>query len=129
MALIVADTDVLIDYLRGGVGASTKVENELRKGLGTTVVSAFELWAGSIGSKKRERVVGTLLDALRILPLEPAASRRAAEVRVGLSRKGRTIGMADSLIAGICLHAGATLMTRNRKHFAGIDGLELLPCD
>jgi predicted nucleic acid-binding protein len=33
--------------------------------------------------------------------------------------------MADSLIAGIALAQGATLLTRNRRHFARVEGLKL----
>lgn len=33
--------------------------------------------------------------------------------------------MADSLIAGIVLTAGAMLLTRNRRHFERVAGLRL----
>jgi predicted nucleic acid-binding protein len=39
--------------------------------------------------------------------------------------RGIDIGMADSLIAGICLVRGATLLTRNRRHYDRIPGLML----
>ena len=38
---------------------------------------------------------------------------------------GQTIGMADSLIAGIALAQGRILLTRNRRHFERVSGLEL----
>ena len=47
--MIVADTDVLIDYLRGEGPQADRIAFELQHGLGTTVVTAFELWAGAVG--------------------------------------------------------------------------------
>jgi len=33
--------------------------------------------------------------------------------------------MAESLIAGISLHIGGILLTRNRRHFERVEGLDL----
>jgi predicted nucleic acid-binding protein len=47
--MIIADTDVLVDYLRGR-GESERISLELRKRtFCTTVITAFELWAGAHG--------------------------------------------------------------------------------
>ena len=124
LALIVADTDVLIDFLRGQ-GAADRVALELKHGLATTAVSAFELWAGSIGSPKREQAVAALLGALQIITLDESAAKQAADLRLALKKQGRTLGMADALIAGICVDQQAILLTRNTKHFADIPRLSL----
>jgi tRNA(fMet)-specific endonuclease VapC len=122
--MIIADTDVLIDYLRGA-GAAERIAIELSTGrLATTVITTFELWAGAHGAKQQAAVSG-LLDALAHMPLTPAAAERAATVHRELSASGDQIGMADSLIAGICLDHGAMLITRNRKHFERVEGLYL----
>ena len=123
--MIVADTDVLIDYLRGEGPLADRVAFELEHGLATTVVTAFELWAGAVGSKKRERAVDTLLEALTILPLDAEGARCAASLRRDLETAGRSIGMADSLIAGMCVHRRAVLITRNRAHFERVANLVL----
>lgn len=122
--MIIADTDVLVDYLRGG-GAAARVRQELATGrLCTTSITAFELWAGA--SKPLEiATVDTLLSALSIVSLDASGARRAGEVRRELDRKGAAIGMADSLIAGICLQHDAILLTRNRKHYARVSRLKL----
>lgn len=39
--------------------------------------------------------------------------------------RGDAIGMGDSLIAGIVLQNGGTLMTRNRRHFERVEGLRI----
>ena len=122
--MIVADSDVLIDYLRGSDQAD-RIALELRTGgLATTVISAFELWAGA-RSAKQSAAVETLLGALTILPLTPSSAREAAEVRKELEAKKASIGMADSLIAGICLDHEAVLLTRNKRHFERVSGLRL----
>lgn len=123
--MIIADTDVLIDYLRGEGPLVDRVAFELGHGLATTVISAFELWAGAVGSTRRERAVETLLGALTILPLDAEDARRAAALRRSLETADRAIGMADSLIAGICVRHRAVLITRNRTHFERVPDLRL----
>jgi len=122
--MIVADTDVLIDALRGQ-GAAGRVAEEIRAGtLATTVLSVFELHVGIRLERQRARV-DDLLAAVRILPLEEAAGRRAAAVRRSLGARGRALPLADSLIAGICLEHDAPLLTRNHTHFERIEALRL----
>jgi tRNA(fMet)-specific endonuclease VapC len=122
--MIIADTDVLVDFLRGG-GAAPRVELELSTGtLRTTAVAAFELWQGA-RSARAEPNVRTLLDALEILPLDARAAEIAGGVRRLLLGRGADIGVADSLVAGICLRQDGVLLTRNREHFARVDGLRL----
>jgi predicted nucleic acid-binding protein len=123
--MIVADTDVLIDFLKGSGKSAERVELELKHGLYTTVITAFELWNGAAGSPRREATVETLLDSLKIIPCKVSAAKQAAQIRYSLQKLGRTIGMADSLIAGICVAERAVLLTRNTKHFSDIDGLLL----
>ncbi len=123
--MIVADSDVLIDALRGKEPWLSHVATELRAGrLTTTSISAFELLSGA--KKKAEQVkVQRLLEAMPITPLDEAAARKAAEIRLQLERVGRGISMADYLIAGICLQQNAVLLTRNIGHFSRIEGLSI----
>jgi tRNA(fMet)-specific endonuclease VapC len=124
--LIIADTDVLIDYL-AGVPA---IKNELMRyidsdRLWTTAVSCFELLSGA-EEGNRGNSVRLLVDSLSVLPLDRAAAQRAANVRRHLDRAGQAIGMADSLIAGIALLHDLPLFTRNRGHFSRVPGLMLV---
>jgi tRNA(fMet)-specific endonuclease VapC len=125
--MIVADTDVLIDFLRGTGGGADQVELELERGsLATTVITRFELLAGARSDHQRSTVL-VLLEGLVTLPLDEESADRAADVRRSLQAEGLDIGMADSLIAGITLERGAILLTRNRRHFDRVDGLVLSP--
>ncbi|MBI1862155.1 MAG: type II toxin-antitoxin system VapC family toxin [Deltaproteobacteria bacterium] len=122
---MILDTDVLVDFLRGQ-GAAERVAVELKKRRAfTTAITAFELWAGAKTSEQAA-AVETLLGALPILPLETPGARRSGEIQRALEQKGTTIGMADSLIAGICLEQGKPLLTRNKKHFQRVPDLQLI---
>ena len=50
----------------------------------------------------------------------------AANTDVLIDFAGQTIGMADSMIAGIALTHGVRLFTRNRKHFERVPPLKLV---
>lgn len=123
MALTVADTDVLIDALRGREPSASRVRAGLLDGsLHTTAVNAFELLSGARTPDERD-AVDRLLGAMTILPLDAVAAEHAATARRSLEAAGNTIGMGDFLIVGICLGRSATLLTRNRRHFDRVDGL------
>lgn len=123
--MIVADTDVLIDALRGREPMRDRIAAEIQKGaLATTAVTQFELLSGASDRRERERVEH-LLAALAILPFDDRAAVAAAAARRGLEATGQAIGMADYQIAGICLTRSAPLLTRNRRHFERVPGLVL----
>ena len=123
--MIVADTDVLIDFLTGTDPGASDVARFLEQGdLWITAVSRFELLCG-VRSKKQERLIQQLLRAIPTLPLDEPAADTAATIRKELTAKGTDIGMADSLIAGMVLEHSAALLTRNRRHFGKVAGLRL----
>ena len=123
--MIVADTDVLIDALRGREPAASRVAAGLREGtLATTSITAFELLSGGRTTHERQ-TIETLLAAFSILPFDDRAGTAAAACRRELESSGQTVGMGDYLIAGICLSREAALLTRNRKHFGRIPNLIL----
>jgi len=123
--MMVADTDVLIDYLQGRGPGADRIAVELEHAqLCTTAVTRFELRAGA-RSARQQKLVVQLLEALPSLPLDAVGADRAAEVRRSLEQTGQSIGMGDSLIAGITLANKGILLTRNRQHFARVPGLAL----
>jgi len=121
----VADSDVLIDALRGRDPAASLVARELKAGaLATTVISAFELLSGARSDATREKIE-RFLAPITVLALDDPAARAAASIRSALEVAGTPIGTADYLIAGICLSRSATLLTRNRAHFEKVPDLRL----
>jgi tRNA(fMet)-specific endonuclease VapC len=124
--MIVADTDVLIDFLAGKDPGSTAVARELESGsLATTAINRFELLAG--GKTPRQRhAIGALLGALPTLAVTEASADAAAALHRDLGARGEAIGLADCLIAGVVLRQDAALLTRNTRHFERVEGLRLV---
>ena len=123
--MMIADTDVLIDYLSGQGAVADRIHLELERGdLRTTAVTRFELLCGARNNRQK-KAIEELLEALPTLILDKAAADLAAEVRRSLERRGEGMGMADSLIAGIVLCHDGILLTRNLKHFERVEGLHL----
>jgi tRNA(fMet)-specific endonuclease VapC len=57
--------------------------------------------------------------------LDQPAADEAAEIRRTMDLAGTSIGMGDSLIAGVVRFHHAELVTRNRRHFDRVKGLKL----
>jgi len=122
---MVADSDVLIDFLSGHGPGADRVALELERGeLFTTAVNRFELLAGA-RHPRQLKAVRVLLDAIETLSLDRAAADDAAAIRRALEDAGSPIGMGDSLIAGIVRSQRGVLVTRNKRHFGRVDGLKL----
>ena len=123
--LVVVDTDLLIDFLRGSEPGASMVERWLvADTLRVTAVSAFELRLGA-DFMPRAAEIGSLLSH-RTLPLDLPGSLRAGEVFAQLAVRGAGIGLRDAMIAGVCLRFELPLATRNRRHFDRVAGLRLV---
>jgi tRNA(fMet)-specific endonuclease VapC len=123
--LLIADTDLVIDFLRGSGAGADLIESSLRSGvLRFTAVTAFELRLGS-DLLRRRRLVEAMLKR-RTLPLDLGSALLAGEIFTRLERDGDRIGVQDVLIAGICQRYGLPLATRNVDHFRRVRGLRLM---
>jgi len=121
----VLDSDVLIDYLRGaGPGCNLVRSLVGAGGYRVTAVTAFELALGR-SYEENPRPVHALLGA-PVLTLTRKAGLRGGSLLGELRRSGKAIDIRDAMQAGICLEAGATLVTRNVSHFERIPGLRLV---
>jgi hypothetical protein len=56
----------------------------------------------------------------RILPLDESGAEEAAILSVQRQKAGRAGELRDTLIAGIAISRGATIATRNTRHFQGL---------
>jgi tRNA(fMet)-specific endonuclease VapC len=123
--MIVADTDVLIDFLRGRGEGAHRVATELQtRSFATTAITAFEILSGA-RTPRQKKAVTTLLEAMTVLSFGPEEARIAADIRQEVESRGQPIGMADYMIAGVCIATDSILLTRNRKHFERIRELKL----
>jgi tRNA(fMet)-specific endonuclease VapC len=123
--MIIADSDVLIDFLRGRGEGARRVALELEtRSFATTAITAFEIRSGAHSTKQRKSV-DTLLEAMIILPFGGEEARIASDIRLRLESEGKSIGMADYMIAAVCIANQSTLLTRNWKRFERVEGLKL----
>jgi len=88
----------------------------------TSIIVACELRFGAVkrNSKRLSAQLDAVLSAVEILPLEPQADLRYAELRVTLERAGTPIGPNDMLIAAHALALDLALVTGNIREFARV---------
>jgi tRNA(fMet)-specific endonuclease VapC len=123
--LVVVDTDLVIDFLRGrGAGAHLTRRLIVERRLRVTAITGLELRVGADFLARKDQILG--LFRSRTVPLDLASALRAGEVASALQASGTGIGFADCMQAGICLRHGLPLATRNRKHFERVEGLQLV---
>lgn len=123
--LVVVDTDLIIDFLRGK-GSGTLLVRELIAAhrFRVSAVTAFELRVGTDFLDRQADILRLLRG--RTLPLDGDSALEAGGVAGELAAKGLPIGFADSLQAGVCLRYELPLATRNREHFSRVSGLRLV---
>ena len=122
--LVIADTDLIIDFLRGADPGATQVAGWIEdRRLRVTAVTAFELRLGTdfLG---RQNEIEALLQR-RALPLDALGALHAGRIFVALRAEGRGIDVKDALQAGVCLRFQLPLATRNIRHFGRVPDLEL----
>lgn len=113
----ILDTTVLIAHLRGDQGVAEFLLELLSAGhaLCTSCVNVAEI---EQGIRPRERRAATaLLDRLEYLPTTKEAATRAGRYRADWEKRGRTIHLADALVAGTARAHGAVLVTDNVSDF------------
>jgi tRNA(fMet)-specific endonuclease VapC len=129
MPAYVLDTNTVIDYFKGRGKVAERMLAVAPREIALPAIVAYEVWVGVLGSrnaKRREAQFEQFLSAIDVIALDSASSRRAAELRTALERRGESIGPLDTLIAATALTLGATLVTRNAGEFGRIAGLEVV---
>lgn len=116
------DSDVLIDISRGKQPAQEYVDS-LPEAWGISQVSAMELVVGARDKHDLEVIDAFLSDCV-IVPLRDATGVRAYEL-LRKYAKSHGLHVFDSLVAAAAIEEGLTLVTRNRRHFAMIEDLNL----
>jgi predicted nucleic acid-binding protein len=114
---ILLDSDVLIDHLRGvePAGAALRSARERGDRLSASVLSKVEILAGMRSSEeaKTQRV----LDQLEWLEVTDEVAERAGAFGARYLRSHRQIETTDYVVAATAELVGASLWTRNLKHF------------
>lgn len=126
---IVIDTDVLIDLLRDKEYAVSKIRSlEKNEELATTDINAFELYFGAYNSGDKARNITStkgLLKNLTMIHTKEDSMETAGRIFAERKANGKMIEIRDLLIAATALQNGYKILTNNRGHFEGIEGLIL----
>ncbi len=126
--MILLDANVLIHYLKGDARIAAAIRKTARTELALPSIAFYELEYGTLRSgmpERRRRQLEIALVSIERIPFDTNAAIAAARVRIGLEKRGLTIGPLDLLIAGTAMSRGATLVTNNLAEFSRIDGLHV----
>ena len=122
--MLLVDTDVVVDVLRGyppAVAWLTSLENEE---IGFPGLVAMELIYGCRNSQEQRRLV-EFLGAYDLLWPSSETCLRSLELLAEVHLRNN-IGILDCLIGQMALDLGQPLCTFNRKHYSHVPGLELV---
>jgi len=121
--MILADTDVLVDFLQGRDPGAGRVQLELEHGqLFTTSINRFELLSGA-RSPRQARLIRQLLDAIPCVAIDQATADRAAEMHRDFAEDERPLSMNVCLVATVAITQRAQLLTRQPETFSLIADL------
>ena len=114
---LLLDTTVLIDALRARGGRRGFLAELVRSGhsLETSALNVAGVYAGM--RAEEEARTGELLGALLCHAVTASAGERAGRFKAHWARKGRTLAVADTIVAAVAIEQGCILVTDNRKDF------------
>jgi len=114
---ILLDTTVLVDVLR-----NRNNRREFLKDLVlahhtpvTTVLNVAELFAGMRPGE--EAVTEALLKGLVCMGVSERAARLGGRLKYTWAKRGKTLGLTDTLIAAVALEERCALVTDNQRDF------------
>ncbi len=114
MNKLLADTDVLIDFLRGNEKA-VELIRENSENILISPITITELYSGARNENERNQL-DSFLALFQIIPADGEIAKVAGQLKREYS-KSHNLGLADCLIAATAIASNAKLMTLNVKHF------------
>jgi predicted nucleic acid-binding protein len=114
---LLLDTSVLIDALRARRERRAWLADQLRSGhsLETSALNVAEVYAGM--RPEEEMQTKAFLGALLCHPITASAGEKAGRLKNQWARKGRTLTLADTMVAAVAIEQDCALVTDNRKDF------------
>lgn len=114
---LLLDTSVLIDALRLRQGRREWLANLVREGnvLSTSALNVAEVYAGMRPNEQ----AGTdrFLGILECFEITRSTAQLAGSLKSDWARKGRTLTLADTMVAAVALEQSIPLLTDNPKDF------------
>ncbi len=106
---VLVDSDIVIDHLRGARPLPSFP-------LAYSVITRCELFAGRDETERLRRVLASMQE----IPVDSSIAERG-----GALKRTAQLQTPDALIAATALEHKLPLMTRNRRHFDRVAGLDL----
>ncbi len=129
--MIGIDTNAIIDLFKNDNNIKellSKIDDEI---IVSTYLNHFEIFIG-IDQKDEEyrgevNYYDILFEDIKLLNLSKDSSKLASKILWDLKKRGKIIDQKDIAIAAILLSNGVNkIITKNKKHFENIKGLEVL---
>lgn len=125
-AVVLIDTDVLIDVARGVTRANSVLQAlSEESSLAMSVITQMELVVGC-RDKRELAELGQFVTAFRVFNLSPQVSDSALSL-LKQYRLSHGLLIPDSLIAATAIILDADLLSKNQRDFRYIPHLRLLP--
>jgi predicted nucleic acid-binding protein len=129
--LLILDTNVVSEFMHDDPNPAVLawLDRQNRQSVWITAISVMELNFGihALPPGRRKTILRRGLDRLvvsrigdRIATFDAGAAVSTAMISAERRRAGRPGELRDSMIAGIALSTGASLATRNTRHFADV---------
>jgi predicted nucleic acid-binding protein len=125
------DSSVLVDVERGRTDLGALLEERGDRGVAMAAITAAELLHGvyrlRVSKRKThaEALVETLLAAIPVIAFDLVCARAHARLGAELARRGITVGTHDLMIGATAVARGFSVVTRDRRSFPRIPGLEV----
>jgi predicted nucleic acid-binding protein len=127
---MIADTSFIIDVMANDPAAVKKAQQLEEAGTSILVgtPTLFELFAGVALSRKpieEKSKITTILSSLAQLSLDSPSASAGGLIHGERAKARQAIDPEDAMIAGIARVSQDKVLTRNLKHFAGIEGVAI----
>ncbi len=123
MVRVVVDSDIIIDFLRSGLGRLPKLlDSQLKKEvkLYLSSITVMEIFSGQ-SSKSEAATIEELFSCFQVISLDTDLGKFAGVIK----RDDKvTIDVPDLIIAATALYLEAKIATNNQKHFSKIPKLK-----
>ncbi len=122
--MILLDTDVRVDILRGYPPALAWLTADPAQALGVPGLVAMELLQGCCNLPEQQRLQQRLRPYARYWPSATACDRAFDDFAT--YRLGASLGLLDALIAHTAIDLDMELATFNRKHYQCVPDLRII---
>lgn len=125
MENILIDTDIVIQYLRNKDKSSTDMIKLIQEhDLFLSSISEFELYLGA-KTARHMNDLEMVFSEVDVISFDFGCGKIAASIWKNIQSRHQHLEIKDIFIASIAISNGVWLHTFNKKHFQGIENLQL----